>query len=164
MSKLLGNRRKMYILDITCSRFCFRKIQEEFLGQCSRQGIPAPRTEGLFVCSRKKQTGWLRKCFCKYTPLKFLGLSWKFYKNRRSQQVTYTCYVLRFFHKSVLHTLKIPRPKKRTPKLCGIFVDDPCKFHVFSNSLQEIPHAITFTRNQFHIFKPIVCDFFVGIV
>ena len=60
------------------------------------------------------------------------------------------------FRKSVLHPLKTPRPKKKTPKLCGFFVDHPCRFHSFSNSFQEISHAITSTHSQFHVFKPII--------
>ena len=44
--------------------------------------------------------------------------------------------------------MKMPSSKERTPKLWGIFVDQPCKFHAFSNELQEIPHAITFTGNR----------------
>ena len=58
---------------------------------------------GLF--QEKKQGGW-ENAFVN-APLKFPGLSWKFWKNRSS------------FHKSVQHLLKIPRPKKGTPKLCG---------------------------------------------
>ena len=49
-SKLFRNRRKTYILDVSCSRFYFGEVQEEFLGQCNGQGISAPRTEGLSVC------------------------------------------------------------------------------------------------------------------
>ena len=40
-------------------------------------------------------------------------------------------------HKSVLHPLKIPRPNKGTTKLCGFFVDHPCKFSSFLNSLSK---------------------------
>ena len=51
--------------------------------------------------------------------------------------------------------MKIPRPKKGNRKLCGFFVDQPCKFHTFSNSLQEF-HML---QLQFHVFKPIVWFF-----
>ena len=56
--------------------------------------------------------------------------------------------------------MQIPRPKMGTPILCGFFVDHPCKFHTFSNALQEIPHAITSTHSHFHVFKPIVWVFY----
>ena len=49
MSKLLGNRRKTYILDAIRNRFYFGEVQEEVLGQSSGQGISAPRAEGLSV-------------------------------------------------------------------------------------------------------------------
>ena len=45
----MGNRRKAYILDVICNRFYFGEVQEEVLGQCSGQGISAPREEGLSV-------------------------------------------------------------------------------------------------------------------
>ena len=47
----MGNRREAYILDVICSRFYFGEVQEEVLGQCTGQDIPAPRTEGLPVLS-----------------------------------------------------------------------------------------------------------------
>ena len=34
-SKLLGNRRKAYVLDVICNRSHFGKVQEEVLGQCT---------------------------------------------------------------------------------------------------------------------------------
>ena len=49
MSKLLGNRRKTYILDVICNRSYFGEVQEDALGQCSRVGISVPREEGLSV-------------------------------------------------------------------------------------------------------------------
>ena len=36
-------------MDVTCNRFYFGEVQEEVLGQCSGQGISAPRKEGLSV-------------------------------------------------------------------------------------------------------------------
>ena len=44
-SKLLGKRRKTYILDVICDRFYFEEVQEEVLGQCSGQGVSVPRKE-----------------------------------------------------------------------------------------------------------------------
>ena len=70
-SKLLGNRRKTYILDVICNRFYFGEVQEEVLGQCSEQGISAPKEEGLsaylWSVSQKKQAWWLKKLLCKYS-------------------------------------------------------------------------------------------------
>ena len=111
-SKLLGKRRKTYILNVICNRYYFGEVQEEVLGQCSRQGISAPSKEGLSVyqwsvSEKKKQGGW--GSVFKNTRLKFLGFSWKFWKNQRSMQV--------WFHKTFITTLEIPRPKKATPKL-----------------------------------------------
>ena len=69
-SNLLGNRKKTYILDVICNRFYIGEVQEEVLGQCSGQGISAPRGEGLSVYQwsvpEKKQARRLRKCLCKY--------------------------------------------------------------------------------------------------
>ena len=48
-SKLLGNKRKTYILDVVYNIFYFGEVQEEALGQCIRQGISAPIKEGLSV-------------------------------------------------------------------------------------------------------------------
>ena len=89
-SKLLGNRRGTYVWDATCNRFCFG-VQEEVLDQCSRQGKLAPRTEnvsikGLFQKNAKNKQGGWGNAFVN-TPMKFLGLPWKFWKNRRSLQV-----------------------------------------------------------------------------
>ena len=68
--KILGNRRKTYILDVICNRFYFGEVQKEVLRQPSGQGISAPGKEGLSVYQwfvpEKKQAGWLRKCLCKY--------------------------------------------------------------------------------------------------
>ena len=47
--KLLRNRRETYILVEIYNRFYFGEVQEDVLSQCSRQGIKAPRTEGLYV-------------------------------------------------------------------------------------------------------------------
>ena len=99
----------------------------------------------LFV-PEKKAGGW-GNVFVN-TPLKFIGLFWKFWKNQSSLKGQ--------FHKSVKHSLKIPRPKNGTLKLCGFFVDYPCKFNALSNSIQEFPHPITSNRSHFHVFKPIV--------
>ena len=51
MSKLMGNRRKTYILDVICNKFHFGKVQEDVLYQCCGQVIYilAPRTKGLSV-------------------------------------------------------------------------------------------------------------------
>ena len=70
----------------------FRK-KSEVLGQCSGQGISAPRKEGLLVYlsvyavsgKKNKQGGW-RNAFGN-TPLNFLGLTWNFGKNRSSLKV-----------------------------------------------------------------------------
>ena len=82
-SKLLGNKRKMYVLDVICNRFYFEEVQEEVLGHCSGQGISAPRKEGLSiyqwsVLEEKRKQGGLRNAL---VNMKFLGLSWKFFKN-----------------------------------------------------------------------------------
>ena len=87
MSKLLGNRRRTYILGVIFNRFYFGEVQEEVLGQWSGEGILAPRREGLSVYQWSvpdinKQSGW-GNAFVN-TPLKFLSLSWKFWKNRKS--------------------------------------------------------------------------------
>ena len=142
-SKLLENRKKTYILDVICNRFYSEEVQEQVLSQCSGQGISAPRTEGLSVYQwsvpEKKQVELLVKHLCKYSP----EVSWfalEIWKNRRSWQM--------WVHKSVLDSLKIPRPKKRTSKLCVFYVDHPCKFHAFPNSLQEIPHELSPAANS----------------
>ena len=71
-SKLLGNRRRTYILDVICDKFCFAEVQEEILGQCNRQVIYLNfynrRSICLsLVCSRKKQTWSLMKHLFKYS-------------------------------------------------------------------------------------------------
>ena len=48
-SKLSGNRRTVYVLDVICNRFYFEEVQEEVIGQCTGQGISAPTTEGPFL-------------------------------------------------------------------------------------------------------------------
>ena len=68
MSKLLGNRRKTYILAVICNRFYFGEVQAGALGQCSEQGISAVQhpekkvylsiSVFLFVAEKKnKQSG-----------------------------------------------------------------------------------------------------------
>ena len=67
MSKLLGNRRKTYILDVICNRFYFGEVQEETLGQCSEQGISVAQhpekkvylsiSVYLFVAEKKYKQG-----------------------------------------------------------------------------------------------------------
>ena len=47
--KLLGMRRKAYILDVICNRFYLGEVQEDVIGQCTGQGISEPRAEGLSV-------------------------------------------------------------------------------------------------------------------
>ena len=84
-SKLLGNRRKTYILDVICNRFYFEEVQEEVLGQRIEQGISAPWEECLSayqwsVPEKKNKRGGWGNVFVN-TLLKFLGLSWKFWKN-----------------------------------------------------------------------------------
>ena len=99
--------------------------------------ISAPKTEDPSVYQwsvpkKNKQRGW-GNVFLN-TSLK-LGLSWKFWKTWRSQQVT--------FHK-VCHTpWKPSRPKQKTPRL---FVDYPCRFHSFSNTgfLSQQPSYIQY--------------------
>ena len=153
-SKLLGNRRKTYILDVICNIFYFGEVQEVVLGQYNGQSILAPKRKiylsirGLF--QKKRQAEWLRKCLCKYsTDVSRFVL--EILENRSSLQL--------WFHKSVWHPLKIPRPEKGISKLCGFFVDYPCKFQALSNSLQEILHTITSTLSHLHVFKPIAWVF-----
>ena len=74
--------------------------------------------------------------------------------------MNHTCYDFQFFYRSALNSLKISGSEKKTPKLSGSFVDRTCKFDVFSNSLHKISHALTFIRNQFHVFKPIAWVFY----
>ena len=51
----------------------FWEVQEEVLGQCSGQGISAPKTEGLSAYQwsfpEKRQEGCLIKYFCKYSTI-----------------------------------------------------------------------------------------------
>ena len=79
----------MYILDVICNKFYFGEVQEDVPGQCSGQGISAPRKEGLSISGlfqkKNKQGGW-GNAFVN-TPLNFLVLSWKFRENRSSLQV-----------------------------------------------------------------------------
>ena len=94
------------------------------------------------------QAGWLRKCICKYSTEVFK-------------------FVLEILEKSKVIANVIPRKcatplentkaKKGDPKLCGFLLI----IHALSNSFQEIPHAITSTRSQFHVFKPIVLGVFL---
>ena len=75
----------MYIIDAICNRFYFGEVKEKVLGQCIGQDISAPRAEGLFIYQwsvqeKNKQVG-CGNVFVE-TPLKFQGLSWKFWKNR----------------------------------------------------------------------------------
>ena len=146
-SKLLGNRRGTYVWDATCNRFYFGEVQEEILDQCSRQGKLAPRTEnlsikGLFQKNPKKQAGWLRKCLRKYSN-EVSGFVWKFWKNRRSLQV--------WIHKAY-NTHWRYQGQKRLPLNQVAFL---LIIHKLSSSPQKIPHAVSSTRSQFHIFKPI---------
>ena len=48
-SKLSGNRRTVYVLDVICNRFYFEEVQEEVISQCTGQGISVPTTEGPFL-------------------------------------------------------------------------------------------------------------------
>ena len=58
-------------MDVICNRVYFVEVQEDVLGQCSWQGMSAPRKEDLPVyqwsVTEKKQAGWLRKFLCKYS-------------------------------------------------------------------------------------------------
>ena len=67
----MGNRRKMYILDVICDRFYFGEVQEEVLGQCGGQGILAIRKEGYLSINglfQEKETSMeVEECFCKYS-------------------------------------------------------------------------------------------------
>ena len=58
-------------MDVICNKSYFGEVQEEFLGQCSGQGISALRIEGLTVYQlsvpEEKQAGWLRKCLREYS-------------------------------------------------------------------------------------------------
>ena len=153
-SKLLGNRRKTYILDVICNRFYFGEVQEKVLGQCSRQGISAPRTESLSVYQQsvpeKKQAGCLRKCLCKYS-------------------FEVSGFVLEILEKSKVITsvnpqkcvtlLENTKPKKGLLNYVAFFFFFLIT-HKLSNSLEEIPHAITSIRSHFHIFKPIFWLFY----
>ena len=61
------------------------------------------------------------------------------------------------FSVKVFYTLWKSQGQERWPLNYVVFFLDPTwKFHAFSNSLKEIPHAITSNRNQFHVLKPIV--------
>ena len=57
--------------------FHFGKIQEEVLSNAVGRVYQHPEQKvylsisGMF--QKKKQAVWLKKCPCKYTPLKFLG-------------------------------------------------------------------------------------------
>ena len=56
-------------------------VQEEVLDHCTGWGISALGTEGLSVCQwpvPEKKAGWLKVDAFVNTPLKFLGLFWKF--------------------------------------------------------------------------------------
>ena len=91
MSKLLRKWRNTYILDVICNRFYFWEVQEEVLGECNRQGISAPIKEGMSVYQwsvqeKKSMQGSWGNAFTN-TSLRFLGLSWKFWKNWSSLQV-----------------------------------------------------------------------------
>ena len=39
----------MYILNAICNRFYFEEVQEEVLGQCSVEGILAPRKKKVYL-------------------------------------------------------------------------------------------------------------------
>ena len=99
-----------------------------------------------FLCSREKQAGWLRKYLCKNVTevsrfvLEILGKS--------------------KFIASVQHPLKIPRPKNGTLSYVAFLLIT----HALSNSLQEIPYAITSNRSYFHVLKPMYWGLFTGVV
>ena len=141
-SNLLWNRRKTYILDVICNRYYFGEVQEQVLDQCSGQGISAPRN-GLSVCQfqkEKKQGSW-GNAFVN-TPLKFLDLSWKFWKNQSSLQV--------WFHKSV-KTLANTKAKNsgivvhimNSARVCWIIKGTVFNVYVCLN------HSWRYEQNQF---------------
>ena len=77
-SKLLGNKRKTYILDATCNKFYFGGILGKSCKPVQWAGYISQHLEqkvhlsisGLF---QKKQAGWLRKCLLKYsTEVRFV--------------------------------------------------------------------------------------------
>ena len=77
-SKLLGNRRKTYILDVICNKFYFGE-ERKLLGQCSGQGrfISQHLEQKVYLSIsslfRKEKAGWLRKCLFKYsTEVRFV--------------------------------------------------------------------------------------------
>ena len=45
--QIIRKIRKTYILDVICNKFYLGEVQEEALGQCTEQGISAPRKEVL---------------------------------------------------------------------------------------------------------------------
>ena len=85
-SKLLGNRRNPYILDAICNRVYFGEIHEEVLGQCSGQGTSQHPEQNVYLYisglfeKKNKRDGSGNVLV--QTPLKFLGLSSKFWKNQ----------------------------------------------------------------------------------
>ena len=107
------------------------------------------------VCSRKKQAGWSRKCLCKYSTevsrfvleilekSKVIALLWPPIFPQKPQ---------------VWKPLENPKAKKENPYVARLLITF-LNSTPFSNSLQKIPHAITFTCNQFHVFKPIAWVF-----
>ena len=77
--KLLGKRRKTYVLDVICNKFYFGEVQKKDLGHCSGQGIYLSTQNRRSIClsvgcsRKKKQAGWLRKCLLKYsTEVRFI--------------------------------------------------------------------------------------------
>ena len=110
------------------------------------QGISAPRTESLSVYrwsvpEKNKQGGWVNAFI--NTLMRFLGLLWKFWENRRSPI------------KLCNTSWKYQDQKRRLLKYVAFLMIT----NKLSNSLHEILHAITSTRSHFHIFKPIVWVF-----
>ena len=60
--QIIRKIRKTYILDVICNKFYLGEVQEEALGQCTEQGISAPRKEVLSLyqqSAQEKKTSWV---------------------------------------------------------------------------------------------------------
>ena len=108
----------------------------------------------ISVLFQKKQTGWLRKCLCKYsTEVSRFALE-ILKKSKVKASKSHLLWPL-IFPPQCVTPLENLKAKKRTPKLFDVFVDHLCKLTAlliylasFANLLHEISHAITFTCNQ----------------
>ena len=107
--KLLGSRRKTYILDVICNKFYFGE-ERKLLGQCSGQGrfISQHLEQKVYLSIsslfRKEKAGWLRKCLFKYsTEVRFV------------LEILENSKVIASEHINVLHPLKNPPGQNRRP-------------------------------------------------